>query len=135
MMPRDGSGQAGRRKKEPAPKGTRVPKRQWEMKAGYRADGSGMISLRDLLAAPENGARRLADLAESEQAELTTERIRSLKKFRIELVGVGVLDKEQAIAAVQSRSDAGRTLIEIEKRALRMIIELARAESLEAMTP
>jgi hypothetical protein len=141
MTPSEGSGQAGRRSKGPVRKGkalaapSRVPPRQWELKAGYRADGSGMLSLRDLLAAPETDTRGLSDLTEAEQAELTAERIRGQRTFRIELVGVGVLDKERAIAEVRALSSAGRTLIEIEKRALRMVIEDARTESLERATP
>jgi hypothetical protein len=105
------------------------------MKAGFRADGSALLSLRELLALPETDARRLADLTDDEQVELTAQRIGGLQKFRIELVGIGVLDKEQAIVEVRKRSSAGRTLIEIEKRALRMVIEDARTELLGLVAP
>ena len=114
---------------------SRIAERQWKLKAGYRRDGSSMLSLRELLDAPETDARSLTDLTEEEQAELTAERIRHQRKFKVSLVGIGTIDKKRAIAEVRALSPAGRTLIEIEKRAIRMAIEDAREESRGLVTP
>jgi hypothetical protein len=68
----------------------------------------------------------LTQLSPEQQAELTAARIQHQPKFQVGMVGVGVVDKERAIAEVKARSDVGRTLIEIENRALRMLIEKGR---------
>ena len=123
------------RKRAEAEHPSRIPARQWKLKAGYQRDGSSMLYLRELLDAPETDASSLTDLTEEQQAELTAERIRHQRKFRISLVGIGTIDKERAIAEVRALSPAGRTLIEIEKRAIRMAIEDAREESRGLVTP
>jgi hypothetical protein len=100
-----------------------IPLEQRQLVAGFRRDGSAMLSV------PESDAKNLSDLSEDEQASLTAERIRAQKKYSIELVGLGKLDKERAIAEVQNRTPAGRVLMDIERRTVRMLIEAARAEA------
>ena len=101
--------------------------RQWLLPAGFSADGTQLISLHDVLSLPETSVRHLSDLSDDEQVELTAERIRGQRKFQIAMVGVGVLNKEQAVAEVKARTPAGRTLVEIEKRVVRMVVDEARA--------
>lgn len=122
-----------KKKKEPtraaASRSDGISQEQRQLVAGFRRDGSSMLSLNDLVSAPESDSKNLNDLSEDEQATLTVERIRAQKKFSIELVGLGKLDKERAIAEVRQKTPAGRVLIDIERRTMRMLIEAARAEA------
>src|ERR1051325_8138706 len=83
---------------KPATEQPRVSDKQRKLPAGFRRDGTGMLSLEDLLAVPELDTKSLDDLNESEQADLTAERIRAQDKYSISIVGVGRLDKERAIS-------------------------------------
>jgi len=118
---------AAKKKRSRASQAERVPPRQWRLPAGFKADGTTMVTLQDLLSLPEQETKRLDDLTETEQADLTAERLRNLEKFSITLVGVGVLNKEDAIREVKAHTSAGKTLVEIEKRTLEMVIGTARA--------
>jgi len=44
------------------------------------------------------------------------------------MVGFGVLDKKTAIEQVEAQTSVGRTLVEIENRALQMLIERGRGK-------
>ena len=69
----------------------------------------------------------LEELTDAQQAELTVERIRKQKSFKIAMVGVGVVDKRRAIKELKAGSDTGRALVEIEKRMLKRILAKARS--------
>lgn len=116
------SGDGPSKKREPR---EHIPERQWELVAGYRASGE-MVTLREIAASSDADIRPLDDLNDDERAALTAERIGRQQQFKIGLVGVGVLDKQRAIEEVQKRSAAGRTLMNIEQRMIRMMIEEAR---------
>jgi hypothetical protein len=94
-----------------------------------------MLSLRDVLSRAEADTKPLKDLTDTEQADLTAERIRRQKTFEIGLIGVGVLDKERAIAEVKANSPAGRTLMAIEKKILEMVLEAARETARREKAP
>ena len=105
----------------------RVSSRQLDLPAGFTPDGKRLVSLREVLS-PETPTMELTQLSPLQQASLTAARIRGQKKFKLGMVGIGVLDKKRAIAEVEAGTPAGQTLVEIENRTLRMVIEKARAQ-------
>lgn len=118
-----------KRKKSSAKTGgrsvVRIPQQQLGLPAGYTADGKKLVPLRDVIS-PDKATIELSQLSPDQQARLTAERIRRQRRFRMGMVGVGVLNKKRAIEEVNAQSDVGQTLVEIENRALRMLIEQAR---------
>lgn len=107
---------------------TSVPGRQLSLPAGFSADGKTIVSLRDVLS-PRTPTLELNQLSLAQQASLTAERIRRQRKYKMGMVGFGVLDKKTAIEQVNAQTPVGRTLVEIENRTLRMLIEKGRGAS------
>lgn len=101
-----------------------IPARQLNLPAGFSGDGKKMVPLRDVLS-PEVPTRDFAELSPPQQAQLTAERIRRQRRFKIGMVGAGVIDKKRAIAEVKANTHVGRTLVEIEQRTIRMLKEKA----------
>ena len=104
-----------------------VSTKQLRLPAGFSADGTSMVTLADVLS-DDVPTRELAQLTLDQQAELTAERIKRQPKYKMGMVGFGVLDKERAIAEVKGQTEVGRTLVEIENRTLRMLIEMAKGK-------
>lgn len=110
-------------KKTEKPKG--IPQQQWEMPAGFSADGKKLATLRDV-ASPETATLEIPQLSTAQKVKLTAERIRRQRKYKMGMVGGGVIDRARAIAEVEAQSDVGRTLTEIELRTIHMLTEMAR---------
>jgi hypothetical protein len=57
-------------------------------------------------------------LPPEQKARLTAERIRRQPRYVLAMVGAGLVDQERAIREVESLTDVGRQLIEIEERTI-----------------
>lgn len=97
---------------------------QWEMPAGFSADGSKMVPLRDVVD-PQVATLSLDQLTLDQRAELVARRIELQPKFEVAMVGAGIVGKERAIVEVKAQSEVGRLLMEIEHRLINDLIERA----------
>ena len=88
-----------------------------------------MVTLREIVSGADSDTKPLEDLNDQERVALTAERINGQRKFKIGLVGIGVLDKKRAIEEVRKQSSAGKTLVNIEQRVIRMVLEQARKKA------
>lgn len=98
---------------------------QWEMPAGFSADGSKMVPLRDVVD-PQMATLSLDQLTPDQRAELVAKRIELQPKFEVAMVGAGKVDKRRAMAEVKVQSEVGRLLMEIEHRLINDLVERAR---------
>jgi hypothetical protein len=107
-----------------------IPVRQWQLPAGVLRDGR-LASLRQVLdpKTPTLDGRHLTD---QQRVEIALARMRKQEHFAVGVLGVGVVDKEQALAQMAARTRLGLALIEIEHRAIRLIRERAKAEARKA---
>lgn len=102
----------------------KIPDEQWDMPAGYSADGTRPVSLREVLSS-DIPTMDLAQLSPDQLAELVAERIKRQPKFEVSMVGAGKVDKERAINEVKGRTDVGKVLVEVEQRLIRNLIQSA----------
>ena len=108
--------------KKTSRKSAAFPAKQWEMPAGYCADGSGHASLRDVVD-PEVATMQLSDLTLQQRAELVVKRLELQSKIELAMIGAGMIDKARAITEVKNQTRVGRLLIEIEHQMIRNLIE------------
>src|SRR6266516_8038966 len=66
---------------------TRISARQLSLPAGFSADGSSMVPLRDVLS-PHVPTMELTQLSQTQQADLTAERIRRQKRYKMGMFGL-----------------------------------------------
>ena len=100
----------------------------WSRPVAMAPDGQ-WISLREVI--DEEPARlSFVQLSLEQQSELVAERIRQRPRFDAGILGLGVLSKKRAINEVRARTSVGCTLIEVEQRMIKMLIESARAGNL-----
>lgn len=103
---------------------SRIPSEQWKLPAGFSADGKKMVPLLDVLS-PDKPTLETPQLTQEQRAELTTARIRRQRRYKMGMVGAGLIDKKRALAEVKAQSEVGRTLTEIELRTIEMLKEMA----------
>ena len=100
----------------------------WSRPVAMAPDGQ-WLSLREVV--EEEPARfDYVQLSSEQQSELVAERIRQRPQFDVGILGVGILDKKRAVNEVRARTSIGRTLIEVEQRMIKMLIERAREGNL-----
>ena len=100
----------------------------WSRPVAMAPDGQ-WISLRKVV--DEEPARfSFIQLTPEQQSELVAERIQQRPKFDVGILGLGIFSKKRAINEVRARTRIGRTLIEVEQRMIKMLIEKARARNL-----
>src|ERR1700745_2690353 len=104
----------------------RVPEKQWDMPAGFHADGVTMATLTDVVD-PQKPTKQLSDLPFEKRAELVVERLNRQPKIELAMIGAGLIDKARAITEVKHHTKVGRLLIEIEHQMIRNLIEHAQA--------
>ena len=102
----------------------RIPAEQWDFPAGYTADGKRLANLREVVD-PEVATMSLAQLSPEQRAELVAERIARQPKFRLAMIGAGVVDKDRAISEVKAQTEIGRALMEIEQNVIHLLVEAA----------
>lgn len=66
------------------------------------------------------------NLSLEKKSELVAERIRLRPQFEMSAIGKEIIDKKRAIKEVKHQTSLGRTLIGIEQRMIRMLLESAR---------
>ena len=120
-------------KKKSAPKKRQskrhsVPEKQWEIPAGFHADGSTLATLRDVLD-PDKPTMQLSDLPLNKRAALVAERLSRQSGFELAMVGAGMIDKARAITEVKHMTKVGKLLIEIEHQMIRNLIEQAQKQT------
>ena len=119
-------------RKRPAPKKKvakrRVPEKQWEMPAGYHADGKTLATLKDVVD-PHQATMQLTNLPFDKRAALVVERLTRQPQFELNMIGAGKIDKARAITEVKNHTKVGRLLIEIEHQMIRNLIEHAEAQA------
>lgn len=102
----------------------------WSRPVAMAPDGQ-WISLRKVI--DEEPARfSFIQLTPEQQSELVAERIRQRPNFDVGILGLGVLSKKRAINEVRARTSIGRTLIDIERRMIALLIERAREGNLQS---
>lgn len=99
-----------RHKRHPARRGSK----RSQLPVGYLADGTRTATRREV-ANPTIPTKSDAALTEVERRELIIQRIVA-DEFQVAVLGIGVLDRDRAIAAIRSGSRLGRNLEEIERR-------------------
>ena len=114
-----------------APRKSGLPEKQWEMPAGFHADGSTVATLRDVLD-PDKPTMQLSDLPFHKRAELVAERLNRQPGFELAMVGAGMIDKARAITEVKNHTKVGRLLVEIEHQMIRNLMEQAQKKSSRA---
>ena len=100
----------------------------WSRPVAMAPDGQ-WLSLREVIT-DEPARLSFVQLSPEQQAELVAERIKQRPGFDVGVLGLGVLSKKRAINEVRARTRLGRTLIEIEVRMIKMLIERAREGNL-----
>ena len=102
--------------------------KQWQIPAGFHADGSAAATLQEVLD-PAVPTLHSTDLTLQQQAELVAKRLASQPKIELAMVGAGMIDKDRAIAEVKRKTKVGKLLIEIEHQMIRNLIEQAQKRS------
>lgn len=100
-----------------------VPDEQWALPVSMDAEGK-LVSMRDACA-PKTAVLSFAQLSLNQQAKLVSVRIKRQPKFKLSMIGAGVVSKERAIAEVRAQTPVGRTLIEIEQRMMARMMKRA----------
>jgi hypothetical protein len=91
---------------------------EWDLPAGFTADGSRMATLREILE-PSTATRTLAQLSEEHKLDLAAKRLEMAPdNFQVVIPGYGTLGKARAAAEVRDRSRIGRHLAEIQYLAI-----------------
>jgi hypothetical protein len=106
----------------------RVPEKQWEMPAGFQADGKTMATLKDVVD-PHKPTMQLTNLAFDKRAALVVERLNRQPQFELNMIGAGKIDKARAITEVKNHTKVGRLLVEIEHQMIRNLIEHAEKQA------
>lgn len=120
--------------KKPARKSTALPEKQWEMPAGFCADGIACATLRDVVD-PDIPTLQLSDLSLEQRAELVSQRLELQSEINLAMIGAGVIDKSRAITEVKNRTKVGKLLIEIEHQMIRNLLEQAQRKEAIARRP
>ena len=123
-----------RAKKTTSRKRERFPKKQWEMPAGFCADGTGQATLREVMD-PEVPTIQLSELSLEQRADLVAKRLELQSEIDLAMIGAGVIDKARAITEVKNRTKVGKLLIEIEHQMIRNLIEQSQKLKLPAAGP
>jgi hypothetical protein len=106
----------------------RVPEKQWEMPAGFHADGKTLATLKDVVD-PDTPTMQLTNLPFGKRAELVVERLSRQPQFELNMIGAGKIDKARAITEVKHHTKVGRLLVEIEHQMIRNLIEHAEKQA------
>jgi hypothetical protein len=115
-------------RKKHSKKSAVLPEKQWEMPAGFSADGIGHATLRDVVD-PDIPTMQLSDLSLEQRAELVTKRLELQSQINLAMIGAGVIDKSRAITEVKNRTKVGKLLIEIEHQMIRNLLEQAQRQA------
>jgi hypothetical protein len=102
-----------RRSQRPALHST-IDAAEWNLPVAFAADGTRMTTLREVLEAKVK-TRSRKRLSAAERCDLVAERLRMQPDdFKLAVIGIGVIDKNRAIAEVKAGSRIGQVLLEIE---------------------
>lgn len=99
----------------------------WSRPVAMAPDGQ-WLSLREVVEEPARLS--FMQLSPEQKSELVAERIRQRPIFDTGILGLGILSRKRAINEVRARTRIGRTLIEVEHRMIKMLIEQAREGNL-----
>src|SRR6266852_6008969 len=86
------AGAAKKSAKVSASKSAAIPQKQMQLPASFKADGTEMATLREVLD-PNVPTVSLAELTPEQRADLVAKPIEAQPKFQVAMVGVGVVDK------------------------------------------
>ena len=103
--------------------GQTPPSEQLDLPVSFDTDGN-FVTLRQIIET-RVPVLSLASLSAENRARLTVKRIEAQPKFELAMVGAGIVDKKRAIKEVQSLSDVGLVLMEIEQRVISNLLESA----------
>lgn len=107
---------------------TSFPAKQWEMPAGFCADGSQQATLREVVD-PDVPTLQLSELSLEQRADLVTKRIELQPQIDLAMIGAGVIDKSRALTEVKNKTKVGKLLIEIEHQMIRNLMEQAQQKN------
>ncbi|MDE0012369.1 MAG: hypothetical protein OXU36_14555 [Candidatus Poribacteria bacterium] len=98
---------------------------QWKMPVSITSDGR-WISLREFAEkrrATLSSRNSAEQLAPRQQAKLVEKRLAYRPDFKVAMIGIGMVDQERAIQEIREQTPAGRTLINIELRTIKRLME------------
>ena len=108
------AGSAAKALPAPVPGTPLIPEWEWDLPAGFTADGSRMASLREVVD-PKLPTRNLLQLSEDHRFDLAAKRIEmGPNDFTVTIPGYDTLNKRQAVAEIRDRSRIGRHLAEVQ---------------------
>ncbi len=100
-----------------------TPEDHWGGPVALSPNGQ-WISLREVV--EEEPARfSFVQLSADQKSELVAERITRRPRFDVGVIGLGMISRKRAINEVKARTRLGLTLIDIERRMIARLIELA----------
>jgi hypothetical protein len=106
------------------PQKSAISEEQWNLPASFTPNGK-LATLREVIA-PSVHTLSLSDLTPEQTKTLVAARIEAQPKYDIMALGAGNVDKARAVAEVKAGSSLGQTLIEVEQRHLRDLVEHAQ---------
>ena len=86
--------------------------------------------MREILNPKIDTTMSCAELTSEQRVKLVAKRIQQQRKFSIAMVGIGVIDKDRAIAEVKAQSRIGKILMEIEQHVIDDQIERINTSTL-----
>ncbi|MCP2727477.1 hypothetical protein [Limnofasciculus baicalensis] len=96
--------------------------KQLNLPISFTSSGE-MVTLREFIKHKNDSPVPLSSLTYTQKAQITAERIRQEPEVKLAMVGAGVIDKERAIAEVESQTPVGQALIEAEQYVIQKLIE------------
>lgn len=102
-----------------------IPDEQWSLPVGYSPDGKEMLTLQDVIE-HKRTSLSLGEITDQKMAELVAKRIEAQPRFKIATIGMGVINKKQALEEVRAQSPIGRNLMEIEQILISSLFEHAK---------
>ena len=106
----------------------KIPQEQWNLPVGYSTDGGKLVTLNEAVR-EKTPHLAIPSLSDEQRANLVAARIEAQPKFKLAMIGAGIVDKERAINEVRARSRVGRTLMEIEQRVIQDVLRQADASA------
>jgi hypothetical protein len=101
----------------------KIADEEWNLPISISPTGD-ILTLRDVTNLPSHESiLKLDDMPPDKRTELVIKRIENQPKFEINMVGVGVVDQNRALAEIAAGSDAGRSIVEIEEMLIRKLMD------------
>jgi len=113
--------------KSPAKPRSVISDDQWNLPAGFKADGS-FATLADVIR-PQVATLSIALAKQKSKHDLILERLKLQPDYpTISILGMGSIDRETAISEVKKKTDIGKMIEESEQNTINILIARAKNE-------